>query len=43
MFAGHLPELLVLLVMLLTLAAAAGLVWLFGFAVGHGIRRGMDR
>jgi hypothetical protein len=39
MFFGHIIELTILLVMLLTIGGTVGLVWLFGLAVGRGIAR----
>jgi len=40
MLAEHLPELLILLVMLLVLV---GVVWIFGLAIGRGIARGKGK
>ncbi len=37
MLTGHLPEILILLVMLV------GVVWLFGLAIGRGIARGKGK
>lgn len=41
MLGGHLPELYLFLVFLIVFVGGiAGLVWLFGLAVGRGIARG---